>query len=55
MRNICDELKDLIDYIQTVYADITNEWLHNESTKINLSKFLVSDINIDGPIYKSII
>lgn len=55
MRSVFDELKDLIDYIQTVYTGITNEWLHGESAKINLKKSQVSDIDVDGTIYKSIV
>ena len=55
MRSVFDELKDLIDYIQTVYTEITNEWLHGERTKINLKKYQVCDIYVDGTIYKSII
>ena len=54
MRSVFDELKDLIYYIQTVYTEITNEWLHGESAKINLKKSQVSDIDVDGTIYKSI-
>lgn len=54
MRSAFDELKDLIDYIQTVYSAITNEWSHGENVKINLKKSLVSDIDIDGVIYQSI-
>lgn len=54
MRNVFDELRNLIDYIQTVYTEITNEWLHGESAKINLKKSEVSDIDVDGTIYKSI-
>lgn len=54
MRSAFYELKDLIDYIQAVYTDITNEWLYGTSIKINLKKSLVSDIDVDGTIYKSI-
>ena len=54
MRSVFDELKDLIDYIQTVYTEITNEWFHGESAKINLKKSQVSDIDVDETIYKSI-
>lgn len=54
MRSIFDELKNLIDYIQTVYTEITNEWLHGTSVKLNLKKSQVSDIDVDGTIYKSI-
>lgn len=54
MRSVFDDLKDLIDYIQTVYAEITDEWRHGKSAKINLKKSQVSDIDVDGTIYKSI-
>lgn len=54
MGNVFDELKNLIDYIQTVHAEITDEWLQGASVKINLKKAQVSDIDIDGAIYKSI-
>lgn len=54
MKTVFDELKDLIDYIQTVYTEITNEWLHGQNAKINLKKSQVSDIDVDGTIYKSI-
>lgn len=36
MRSVFDELKDLIDYIQSVYTEVTKEWLHGTSVKINL-------------------
>lgn len=54
MRSVFDELKDLIDYIQLVYTEVTDEWLHGASAKINLKKSLVADIDVDGTIYKSI-
>ena len=55
MRTDFDELKDLIDYIQLVYSDITNEWLCSTNIKTNLKKSQVSDIDIDGAIYKNIL
>lgn len=54
MKSTLAELKGLIDYIQAVYTEITTEWLHSSSDRINLKKSLVSDIDVDGTIYKSI-
>ena len=54
MRNVYDELKDLIDYIQDVYTEVTEEWMHGPSVKINLKKSQVADIDADGAIYRSI-
>ena len=36
MKSTFDELKDLIDYIQSVYTEITDEWLRETPTKTNL-------------------
>ena len=55
MKSTFDELKDLIDYIQSVYTEITDEWLRETPTKTNLKNALVADIDADGIIYKSII
>lgn len=49
-----DALKDLIDHIQKEYAEITDEWLQGTKTKINLKRTYVSDVDINGPIYHSI-
>ena len=54
MKSTFDELKDLIDYIQSVYTEITGEWLRETPTKTNLKNALVADIDADGIIYKSI-
>lgn len=54
MRNVFDDLKTLIDYIQSVYTEVTSEWLRMANTKINLKKSRVADISIGGTIYKSI-
>ena len=54
MKSTFDELKDLIDYIQSVYTEITAEWLQETPTKTNLKNALVADIDADGIIYKSI-
>lgn len=54
MRSVFDELKDLIDYIQEEYVKINSEWMLSSSTKVNLKKAQVSDIDIDGAIYQSI-
>ena len=53
MKSTFDELKDLIDYIQSVYTEITDEWLRETPTKTNLKNALVADIDADGIIYKS--
>lgn len=55
MKSTFDELKDLIDYIQSVYTEITDEWLRETPTKTNLKNALVADIDADGIIYKSIL
>ncbi len=54
MRSALDELKDLIDYMQVAYTEITDEWLRSGSAKMNLKKSQVADIDADGAIYKSI-
>lgn len=54
MRSVLEELKNLIDHVQSVYTEVTAEWLHGINPKINLKKSYVSDIDIDGTIYKSI-
>lgn len=55
MRSAFDELKTLIDYIQSVYTEITDEWLHIANVKINMKKSFVADIDADGAIYQSIV
>ena len=54
MKSAFDELKKLIDYIQLVYTDVTDEWMNISNTEINLRRSLVSDIEEKGTIYKSI-
>lgn len=54
MRSVFDELKELIDYIQSVYSVVTDVWLQNASEKIHLKKTQVCDIDADGSIYQSI-
>ena len=54
MRSAFDELKDLIDYIQSAYTEVTDEWLRSTSAKTNLKKSQVADIDADGAIYRSI-
>lgn len=54
MRSAFDELKELIDYIQSVYSMVTDEWLQNTKEKINLKKTQICDIDADGTIYQSI-
>ncbi len=60
MKSSFDELKNLIDYIQTVYIEISHEWLIDAGVKIHLKKsqvadIQVADINVDGNIYKSVL
>lgn len=54
MESVFDELKSLIDYIQSIYTEVTNEWLLGAGVKINLKKSLVSDIDANGTIYQNI-
>ena len=54
MRSAFDELKDLIDYIQSAYTEVTDEWLRGGGAKTNLKKSQVADIDADGAIYRSI-
>ena len=44
MRSAFEELKNLIDYIQSVYSIVTDEWLQSAQEKINLRETQVSDI-----------
>ena len=48
------ELKKLIDFMQTVYTKITKEWFQVSTRQVNLKKRYVSDIELDGEIYKAI-
>lgn len=52
--SVYDELKALIDYVQSVYDQITNIWQEQTICKINLKKSQVKDIDIDGKIYSTI-
>lgn len=54
MRTVFDELKDLIDYIQVVYSEVTDEWFRETAAMINLKKSQVADIDADGAIYRHI-
>ena len=38
MRDVFDELKALIDYIQSAYSTVTDEWLADSRGKVNLKK-----------------
>jgi hypothetical protein len=35
MNNAYDELEALINYIQSVYTEITEEWMQYKTSKIN--------------------
>lgn len=54
MIRVFEELKSLIDYIQSAYSEVTKEWLCRNSPRINLKRLLVADIDVNGAIYKSI-
>lgn len=55
MTNVYDELKALIDYIQSVYSNVTKLWEQQGNSLINLKKREVCDIDTDITIYKNII
>jgi ppGpp synthetase/RelA/SpoT-type nucleotidyltranferase len=55
MNNAYDELEALINYIQSVYTEITEEWMQYKTSKINLKKARVSDIDINGAIHQYIL
>ena len=54
MEHVFEELKNLIDYIQSVYFKITEKWLQETCIKINLKKNQISDVEVNGKIYKNI-
>lgn len=49
-----NKLKDLIDYIDSAYSNVTDEWFKNTKLKINLKKALVCEIDTNGMIYQTI-
>lgn len=54
MDNAYDNLKNLIDYLHSSYTEIARNWMLGDYPKINIKKFLVSDIDNNEIIYKSI-
>lgn len=54
MNDVFDDLKALIDCVESVYTSVTEEWIASSGTKINLKKTCVSDISSDSAIYKAI-
>ena len=54
MEDMFDDLKALIDYIQSVYSSTTAQWMNCASTKVNLKKLTISNIDTNENIYKSI-
>lgn len=54
LEYVFEELKKLIDYIQSVYTEITEEWIQGTCAKINLKKHQISDVEVNGTIYKNI-
>lgn len=54
MEGVFIELQKLIDYLQSAYTEVTNEWMCRPTAKVNMKKTLVADIDADGAIYQSI-
>lgn len=52
--DVYKDIKSTIDFIQSIYSNITNEWLKTECSKVNLKKKCVSDIDLSEDIYFSI-
>ena len=50
LEYVFEELKKLIDYIQSVYTEITEEWIQGTCAKINLKKHQISDVEVNGKI-----
>lgn len=55
MENSLKSLKTLIDYIQRIYTDVTDEWLKCRGEQINLKRTLVSEVIPDGTVYRTVI
>lgn len=53
--NVYDELKLLIDCIQSIYSKVAQLWERQCNSQINLKRCQVREIDIDGIIYKTII
>ena len=47
MESVFMELKNLIDFIQAAYTEVTDEWLRNADIKSNLKKSQVADMDTD--------
>lgn len=54
VNEMFENLKILVDYIQTVYDDITDNWVNSEHAKVNLKRTLVSDLESEGTVYQNI-
>lgn len=54
VNEMFEDLKILVDYIQTVYDDITDNWINSEHAKVNLKRTLVSDLESEGTVYQNI-
>lgn len=55
IRSAFKELTSLINYIQSVYSSLTDEWFQGTNNDINLKKNQVSDIDTNGIIYQNIL
>ena len=49
-----NDLKDLIDYIQSVYTSITDEWAHRAHATVNMRKSTVSKVDMHSAVYDNI-
>ena len=54
MEHVFVDLQNLIGYTQSVYFTITEKWLQETCIKINLKKHQISDVEVNGTIYKNI-
>ena len=54
MREPYTELKALIDYLQTVYTKLTEEWKEVSSVNFSMKRTTVADIYTDDVIYTNI-
>lgn len=54
MKDVYDELRAVIDFLQCKYSEVTNEWLQSSVRQMNMKKVLVAEIDVGGPVYQSI-
>ncbi len=54
MVAVFPELKKLVDYIQSAYSNVTEEWQEAVGEIVNLKRTLMSDVDADSDIYHDI-